>query len=101
MKRRALGARRFTDGNGGEEIGLAFDGRSAGVLRQIRHGADTAEIIGERHMEDVGDRCKLVTNGEFGLDAFGRDVREFDAEEIGKGRSHFGGHAHDGFLKNI
>ena len=71
---------------------------------KIRHRGDAAEIIGERHdgaaVEDVGDCRKLVTNGEFGLDALRRDVREFDAEEIGERCLHFGGSAHDASFGN-
>ena len=104
MQRRALGAGGFADGNGSEEIGLAFDGGGARALRQIRDRGDAAEVVGERHdgaaMEDVGNRRKLVTNGQLGLDAFGRDVREFDAEEIGERCLHFDGAAHDGVLAN-
>ena len=102
MERRALGPRRFADGNRGKEIRLALDGRGAGALGQVHDGSNAAEVVGQRHnrsaMENIGNGGEFLAYFEFGFDAVGRHVSQLDPQKRGERRLKVARVSHDNVL---
>ena len=61
---------------------------------QIGGGGGAAEIVGQRHdgaaMHDAEAVVELLAHHQFGGDALGRDMRDFQAEEFGERRLRVG-----------
>ncbi len=78
------------DGHGRKEIGLAFDRgcRLAGL--EIGCGCGSTEIVGEGHegsaVQDSKPVIELIARDKLCRYPLGRYVRDFQAEEFGKGR---------------